>query len=87
MTFGSHVRLLLTAAPPTESTIVAILVNVVVLFCLNFTVGILGLWQLWYVSRNVTTIESYENAKIDELKCKVKFLTTGKDTGRQIISL
>lgn len=56
---------------PTEFGIVVIVVNIILLFCLLFTVGILGLWQLWYVSRNVTTIESFENAKIEELKEKV----------------
>lgn len=30
-------------------------------------VGILTAWQTYYISKNVTTIESFENEKIDDL--------------------
>jgi uncharacterized membrane protein len=53
--------------PMDDREVVFMLINLVLLFALLFTVGILSLWQLWYVSRNVTTIESFENGSIEDL--------------------
>ncbi|KAJ3384165.1 Palmitoyltransferase [Entophlyctis sp. JEL0112] len=43
------------------------IIDSVVLIILLLTVGILGLWQLYYVASNTTTIESLENEKIEKL--------------------
>ncbi|KAJ3322849.1 Palmitoyltransferase [Boothiomyces sp. JEL0866] len=52
----------------TDVQIFSLLYVVIVFFALLFTVGILYLWQLWYVSRNVSTIESFEMNTIDDMK-------------------
>ncbi|TPX63710.1 hypothetical protein SpCBS45565_g06418 [Spizellomyces sp. 'palustris'] len=53
--------------PPEGPEIVFLIINLLVLFLLLLTVGLLSLWQLYYAWQNVTTIESFENAKIEEL--------------------
>ncbi|KAI8905102.1 DHHC palmitoyltransferase-domain-containing protein [Gorgonomyces haynaldii] len=57
---------------PSEMEILMIIVNVIILFVLLITVGILSLYQLYYISQNTTTIESFENSKIEDLKRKQK---------------
>ncbi|KAJ3102121.1 Palmitoyltransferase [Phlyctochytrium planicorne] len=59
--------------PPASNTeLVVMVLNMAVLFILLFTVGILSIWQLYFVCCNTTTIESSENAKIQELIRKNK---------------
>jgi hypothetical protein len=47
---------------------IALIFCISLYFLLLFTVGILFLWQLYYLFGNVTTIESYENIKINDLQ-------------------
>ncbi|KAJ3126729.1 Palmitoyltransferase [Nowakowskiella sp. JEL0407] len=53
--------------PPSALEVVFTIINIFILFILLLSVGILYLWQMWYVSMNVTTIEKQENTKIDSL--------------------
>ncbi|KAJ3195545.1 Palmitoyltransferase [Irineochytrium annulatum] len=43
------------------------IINLILLFLLTFTVGLLSLWQLYFSASNTTTIENSENNKIDDL--------------------
>ena len=43
------------------------IVNLVILFFLLLSVGILTLWQIYYSVKGITTIESFENNRIEEL--------------------
>jgi palmitoyltransferase len=54
--------------PMTGFEIMVFLVVVVTKFLLLFTVGILCVWQLFYAGYNTTTIESFENNTIDDMK-------------------
>ena len=56
--------------PPESKEIIFMIVDLGLLFVLLFSVGILSIWQLWYVARNVTTIESFENSSIEDLIAK-----------------
>ncbi|KAI9334774.1 DHHC palmitoyltransferase-domain-containing protein [Obelidium mucronatum] len=53
--------------PPNNLTLVVMILNILTLFILLLSVGILSLWQLYYVACNTTTIESLENDKIEQL--------------------
>ncbi|KAI9012845.1 DHHC palmitoyltransferase-domain-containing protein [Gaertneriomyces semiglobifer] len=54
--------------PPLQGPeIVFMILNLLILFVLLFTVGILCAYQLWYACQNVTTIESFEVDKIAAL--------------------
>ncbi|KAJ3330769.1 Palmitoyltransferase [Blyttiomyces sp. JEL0837] len=53
--------------PATNEELLAMVINVIVLFILLVTVGLLSVWQIFYVSANTTTIENLENTKIEEL--------------------
>ncbi|KAJ3088588.1 hypothetical protein HK102_008406 [Quaeritorhiza haematococci] len=53
--------------PATGIELLIMCLNVVLLFVLLFTVGFLSLYQFYYISKNLTTIESFENDRIDEL--------------------
>ncbi|KAJ3417017.1 hypothetical protein HDV05_007499 [Chytridiales sp. JEL 0842] len=54
--------------PPASNTeVLFIIIDSVLLFILLFTVGVLSGFQLYYTMSNTTTIESSENTKIDEL--------------------
>lgn len=56
-------------SPPfTDVQILVLVIVIVVLFMLLFTVGILTVWQTYYLFSNLTTIEDFENRKIDDLK-------------------
>ncbi|KAJ3247524.1 Palmitoyltransferase [Chytriomyces hyalinus] len=66
--FHSIPNLLKYYAPaPSNLALVIMIVNVIILVILLLTVGILSLWQLYYIASNTTTIESLENDKIDSL--------------------
>ncbi|KAJ3021938.1 UNVERIFIED_CONTAM: Palmitoyltransferase, partial [Siphonaria sp. JEL0065] len=52
---------------PNNLALVVMVLDILVLFILLLTVGILSLWQLYYAACNTTTIESLENEKIDKL--------------------
>ncbi|KAJ3023762.1 Palmitoyltransferase [Thoreauomyces humboldtii] len=54
--------------PPEGPEIVFLIINLVVLFLLLLTVGILTVYQVRYASQGVTTIESFENDRIHELE-------------------
>ena len=56
--------------PPDSMELVFLIINIIILFALLFTVGILALWQLYYVSQNMTTIESFEISRITSMKNK-----------------
>ncbi|KAL5033036.1 hypothetical protein BDV3_000058 [Batrachochytrium dendrobatidis] len=73
--FRSNVVVFYTP-PADDKEIIFMLVNLVILFALLFSVGILSIWQLFYVAYNVTTIESMENGKIDELMRRGKIPNT-----------
>ncbi|KAJ1550587.1 Palmitoyltransferase [Nowakowskiella sp. JEL0078] len=53
--------------PPSTTEVVFTILNVLILFLLTLTVGILCLWQVWYMSMNVTTIEKQENDHIENM--------------------
>ncbi|KAI8823715.1 DHHC palmitoyltransferase-domain-containing protein [Fimicolochytrium jonesii] len=53
--------------PPEGPEVVFMMTNLIILFLLLVTVGILSLYQLHYTASNVTTIESFEKSKIEEL--------------------
>ncbi|KAI8930030.1 DHHC palmitoyltransferase-domain-containing protein [Entophlyctis helioformis] len=53
--------------PADEMEILFMIFNLFILFALLLTVGILCVYQLFYVAGNVTTIESMENNKIEDL--------------------
>ncbi|KAJ3277359.1 Palmitoyltransferase [Borealophlyctis nickersoniae] len=57
---------------PTTSEVIIMIINLLILFLLVLFVGILSVWQFLYTARNVTTIESFENSKIDDLVRKGK---------------
>jgi hypothetical protein len=52
----------------TDIQIIMTIIVVIILFALLFTVGMLFVWQLFYMMRNVTTIESFENQSIESLQ-------------------
>jgi hypothetical protein len=56
--------------PPHFSELVVMSLNVAILFFLLFTVGLLSLWQLYYASKNMTTIESFEIDRLEKMKRK-----------------
>ncbi|KAJ3210899.1 Palmitoyltransferase [Dinochytrium kinnereticum] len=58
--------------PASNSELIAMVINLILLFILMFTVGILSIWQLYFVTCNTTTIENSENTKIQELIRKDK---------------
>eukprot|EP00842_Homolaphlyctis_polyrhiza_P005294 jgi/Hompol1/5766/HPOL_001399-RA len=58
--------------PAFDSEVIVMIINLVILFGLLLTVGILAVWQISYVASNVTTIESLEKAKVEELMDKGK---------------
>ncbi|KAI9202668.1 DHHC palmitoyltransferase-domain-containing protein [Polychytrium aggregatum] len=53
-----------------DTEVIFMILDMIILFILLFTVGILSIFQTSYLLQNVTTIESFENAKIEELKRK-----------------
>ncbi|KAI9094610.1 DHHC palmitoyltransferase-domain-containing protein [Phlyctochytrium arcticum] len=57
---------------PEGAEVVILIINLVILFLLLLTVGVLSGWQIYYACTNITTIESFENAKIDDLVRKGK---------------
>ena len=58
--------------PPDGYEILSMILNLIILFILLFTVGFLTLQQLYYAASNVTTVESFENSKMEELRKKGK---------------
>ncbi|KAJ1339178.1 palmitoyltransferase PFA4 [Batrachochytrium salamandrivorans] len=62
--------------PADDREIIILLINLVILFALLLTVGILSIWQIFYVAYNVTTIESMENYKVEELMRRGKIPST-----------
>lgn len=56
-------------SPPIDGVqIFVVIVTIVVCSILEFTVGILFLWHLYYIAQNITTIEDHENNTIEGLK-------------------
>ncbi|KAL2913498.1 Palmitoyltransferase [Polyrhizophydium stewartii] len=53
--------------PADDMEILFMIINIVICFALLFSVGLLNLWQFFYISANTTTIESLENSKIEDL--------------------
>ncbi|KAI8919025.1 DHHC palmitoyltransferase-domain-containing protein [Powellomyces hirtus] len=53
--------------PPEGPEVVFLICNLLVLFLLLLTVGILSGYQVYYTSQNITTIESFENERIETL--------------------
>ncbi|KAJ3039560.1 Palmitoyltransferase [Rhizophlyctis rosea] len=60
---------------PDTPEVITMIVNLVILFFLLLSVGILAVWQLYYATKNVTTIESFENNRIYDLVKKKKIPT------------
>lgn len=59
--------------PPIEGPeVIFMILNLLILFLLLLTVGILSLYQIYYATQNLTTIESFENPKIEDLVRKGK---------------
>ncbi|KAI8853755.1 DHHC palmitoyltransferase-domain-containing protein [Chytridium lagenaria] len=58
--------------PANNAELLSMVFNLVLLFILLFTVGILSIWQLYFVTCNTTTIENSENSKIQDLIAKNK---------------
>ena len=56
--------------PVTLTEITLMLINIIVLFFLLLSVGGLSVYQLYYASQNITTIESFELENIQEMKEK-----------------
>ncbi|RKO88262.1 DHHC palmitoyltransferase-domain-containing protein, partial [Blyttiomyces helicus] len=52
---------------PTSRELLFMIINLIILFLLLLTVGLLSLYQLYYVSTGVTTIESFERSRVEEL--------------------
>jgi hypothetical protein len=60
-------NLIIRYTPPLSgSEIIALISCVMIYFILLFTVGFMFLYQLYYLSKNITTIEAFENQKIDD---------------------
>ncbi|KAI8619968.1 DHHC palmitoyltransferase-domain-containing protein [Chytriomyces sp. MP71] len=55
------------APPPSNLALTVMILNVLACVILLLSVGLLSLWQLYYLACNTTTIESLENDKIDSL--------------------
>ncbi|KAJ3051460.1 Palmitoyltransferase [Rhizophlyctis rosea] len=64
--FISSVSHFYTPLPDTPE-VIAMILNLVLLFFLLLSVGILTLWQFYYSAKGITTIESFENSRIEEL--------------------
>lgn len=59
--------LIIRYTPPLSgSEIIALISCVMIYFILLFTVGFMFLYQIYYLSKNITTIEAFENQKIDD---------------------
>lgn len=50
------------------SQLFVVIATILICAILEFTVGILYLWHLYYIAQNITTIEDHENSTIESLK-------------------